>query len=1205
MRTHAKAILALLFVLSICLAGWAQREGSSEGESRVGFRGEGPPAAEDTKRNQAPQDDQGPGVTQRPDGRRVFGWKIDVPLPEDDPDYQTFFNYVPRDEFIDARLESCPVKSVAADFQYPDLDYPMGDKNPTSYRFDMGPADAPVKDGWIPITKDDMFTWEKGFGWSKDKPANDYAYDRRFQYQKGADYAVVQNHGIRRAFESAGRDCAIAPIRQAGGPHTLNFYEASLDDATTDAVLDPDLLAFKVALPNGRYLVSMVIGDLQIPRYGIDVYANGELVASNVFTGLVQFRGYTEPASPWPVRISFPVNAVRRYIRIALRPSANNYLERCESVVETPDYNYSQLAFGRPNPVFGKRFAVHGPPTQMAISAITIAPYDPPPISLVRQRLLPDRDLTDPDALAAIDKFNSGDLKGAEESFDRISDSQTMLKALGYLAIVGLFDTPLQEEERLLNKSIALLENHCARNPDDVRAADLLNVCKFYNMGVWRKIHASDLSASVAYPEAACLFNWTTPSEIMYSKALSHYGRCFSTIDAHRWTPTWQIAEEAFLRLDQLEPRNRITGYYIYRDIAGWDFKDYTPGTEGAPKWAVQLREGYGRLIDQIEWWGENRQRPDGGLGGGWGDDVEVGIIWEAALLVNPDYSAKARETVRAIAEGVWWSGEVDRDRGFFDGLADVEHTAEWTGDSQAFMIGVDYGDPTYFERNLKAAKLMRDLWMGESDLGHLHFKSMMLGNRVIGNTRGPGVDARMDHPLNGRAAMQASWNWWYSPANDGLNDLMSRWAEAWWEDSKREENGKPPWVIPGPIGFPSDTIGGNGKTQWHMGIGAYENPTYTEYTLNLFAAMYDNTKDDKWLKPKAAVMDQKQVVEGKYNTVDPFIQPLKIADKYAALNRIPNRFGQGTGIQSILDEYPKRWPSCTSEASQTDRIGLAGTVEIITFVLGGNIFGGLRFAPMTLRNTSRDITQLPLLSSEKQAKAIFFNFNDQDEPVEACFWRLQVGGEYQVIVGIDDNDDDVIDTELTSFTYTHKHRGDSINFTVPARKTAVLELTQTSEGTRVPDRTVDLAAAPDDIQYKDGALEITIHNIGSKDCDEFSVKVWEGDPRSGKLIGTLVIDGLEAPNDLEPRLVTKSVAWTLPNGASLENPAKITLEIDPADDYYEITEINNLVSQSLPKERESYRTPRVWPSLLEEYPQYRLQKYQPFPADFPKEEIR
>ena len=45
----------------------------------------------------------------------------------------------------------------------------------------------------------------------------------------------------------------------------------------------------------------------------------------------------------------------------------------------------------------------------------------------------------------------------------------------------------------------------------------------------------------------------------------------------------------------------------------------------------------------------------------GWGDDVEIGLVWEIITLVNPDASPAATETVRGIAEGVWWGGEIDR----------------------------------------------------------------------------------------------------------------------------------------------------------------------------------------------------------------------------------------------------------------------------------------------------------------------------------------------------------------------------------------------------------------------------------------------------------------------------------------------------------------------------------------------------------------
>jgi hypothetical protein len=54
--------------------------------------------------------------------------------------------------------------------------------------------------------------------------------------------------------------------------------------------------------------------------------------------------------------------------------------------------------------------------------------------------------------------------------------------------------------------------------------------------------------------------------------------------------------------------------------------------------------------------------------------------------LINPDADPKATALARAIADGVWWSGEIDRDAGYFDGIADNEHSAEWTGDTQPYL---------------------------------------------------------------------------------------------------------------------------------------------------------------------------------------------------------------------------------------------------------------------------------------------------------------------------------------------------------------------------------------------------------------------------------------------------------------------------------------------------------------------------------------
>ena len=130
----------------------------------------------------------------------------------------------------------------------------------------------------------------------------------------------------------------------------------------------------------------------------------------------------------------------------------------------------------------------------------------------------------------------------------------------------------------------------------------------------------------------------------------------------------------------------------------------------------------------------------------------------------------------------------------------------------------------------------------------------------------------------------------------------------------------------------------------------------------------------------------------------------------------------------------------------------------------------------------------------------------------------------------------------------------------------------------------------------------VTVHSIGNKDCGEFKLNVWEGVAGEGRLLRSFRVEGLEAPNDLEPRRVTRVFDWNIPAEATLERPVQITVELDPADAYYEVTETNNLASRSFPEEPKPYMVPRMWKTLAAEYG---LQSGDFFPDDMPKELIR
>ena len=393
--------------------------------------------------------------------------------PENDPDYDTFYNHVPRDDFPALRERFNPFQKKTKAFVFEDIDYPTGEQKPTSYRFDMGPEDSPLEEGYTRVTTGDLFSWQKGWGWES-APADDFVYQGpgSVSVQKMVDYDLVRKNRMDRAFARRNREFRAKGARRFD--YTDPLYQAFLDDLSGDAVLNPGELVFKVALPNGRYAVSMIIGDVQLPRYGMDVYANGYLVASDVYT----------KEMPFPVRVVFPVNVVRNNLRIALRANDSSFMERSEVAAETPDYNFSQLPFvmafkqTKSNPFFGKQMNPHGPATQMAVAGISITPYQRLPLELIRQRLHAAPSVTDENALEGVARFNASRLDRAQESFSRIADSQVMLKALAYLGLAGHLETEIEDELRFVETAMAVLEKGSRADPDDIQPEDLLRLLR-------------------------------------------------------------------------------------------------------------------------------------------------------------------------------------------------------------------------------------------------------------------------------------------------------------------------------------------------------------------------------------------------------------------------------------------------------------------------------------------------------------------------------------------------------------------------------------------------------------------------------------------------------------------------------------------------------------------------------------------------------
>ncbi len=1094
-----------------------------------------------------------------------------------------------------------------------------------AWRFDMGTPTSPVAPGYVKITRQDLYTPSSGYGWVS-KPEEDYNADLEgnpVNLEATLEYcqAVIKKLGdafIERGKEvndshkvKFGEDLKERDYREHA---TMRFNEALPDHIPwlrqvvgardRDSVMSSQDLVFRVDLPNGRYQVVAVVGDYRMPRLAMNIEANGRIVAEDLQPKRFVFRGSDHYVLGWQQRAKFPVDVSDGKLVIRVYGDETGFREKLAESV-TPDTFVTSFLHGRVTEFKGKKMNVHGHFTKNSLMYLEIGPDRALPLRREGTAVVSD----DPALSEFVNLYNSGQINA---SFDLVNSVRAsgydLEKALAYLHVAAHPD--FQRELKTLDKAIPILAALASRAPDDVVLEDLLNQADLLKRA---DAHlANSVKPMQDYNQERCkagaLFRQLRPDDLLYPKALVQGGRTFCGMDAHRWTYSWTEGLDFFQSLDKVWPGTKYADLYLRNDTSRFDIPSYREGTEGAPDWAVELHENYNFIIDHAEWWFRNRQQPGGGIGGGWGDDVEVGLFWEFATLANPGASELLRRGTWKLAEGVWQSGEINRDVGYFHGIADVEHTAEWTGDSIPPMIGIEYGNPVWLERAAKTVKLMRDLWMGRTPRGHLHFKSIYLGDRSIDQS----IITNVDHPLNGRAATVGLWYWWYS-GNKTAEQIFREWTDAWLEDTLREENFKPRGVVPGPVGFLNDEIGGNKATQWFADPRVvdftYAVPHYSQYVYGLFATMYEATGDMRYVEPFEHAV-RAEVEYGKAERTgarSPFIQkyydameklPLKPTTQFLqawekiGLSPMAARFLYGVKLDTGTTKYDEllsqsrdsayrffaegdkrglvrqlasanrtareRWPFNTSEASQTDRIGVPGGVAALGYIMGGDLNGGLATLSATYDKMSRHTVPLVRTASQTKLWITVYSFDETPQTFLVRPWKLKPGATYKLSVGIDDDGDDAIDEEIYGKELVLRHRGDPIEVEIPNRRSCVVQITQTDPGKGIPKDLPDLGISSADIAFSDGKLWVSVHNLGNLNAPPFAIEV--RDAASGELIGTRTVAGLEAPNDLEPRTVTIQFPWQ-PSGGK----GRVEVRVDPPDEVLEITELNNVAAQEVP----------------------------------------
>jgi len=701
------------------------------------------------------------------------------------------------------------------------------------WKLDCGPAGSQVMDGYSPLTGSDSYSAEQGFGWEGTAPV-------------GKLFAAP-------AGTPGGR----------GGNWTTGYIQESATNLTRDGVVSTRDLAFRVDVPNGTYRVVLTIGDLSQAIGSIDVRINGTLVGDQVAAwtpGGYRFLHRT-PAGWWTY-VRATVDVTDGMLRIALTKNQSHF---DSEMAEQATWDSPYLAW-RPGPAgypdTPPYYYIGYPFVHNSVMAIDVAPYVPPPVVAKDDKLALTKPISSRTLNAAISNFNSGDFEAALDSLSRTREPEAQVaKAIVQLWLAGRLEVELEQE--LVPSALTVLAQDASTNPQDTVVAELAQEAKLFLRGLKHHLERGKLGTNhFIENDKAVGWLWLIGED----SPLYYKSQLYIAQAAHMlvpYIPALGTEGQIFKKLEKKFPDNRYVRFFLHQEwephgdgtkATDWLLEDYYAESEGAPEWARALQAAWASQVDWAEWWIEFKQQPEGSIGGGLSDDVEMVGGLAYVSFVSHGVSDLTIAGARKLCEANWKYGGIDDEVGYSLPLADAEHTAEPTGDTLGLMLRIDYGGPLWIERSFKTGRLLRDFFTAPNVHGVRHFRANFLGAGRIGG----GLQAN-DSWINLRAALPAFAVLNYNQ-NPAISRVLVELAEGWLRDARSTERGKPDGVIPADVSFPDAVIGGTQSPNWYTahnpgGAVNYDwagirGQRYKSYIHELLITAYQQTGDTKFVDP-------------------------------------------------------------------------------------------------------------------------------------------------------------------------------------------------------------------------------------------------------------------------------------------------------------------------------------------------------------------
>ena len=518
-------------------------------------------------------------------------------------------------------------------------------------RFDFGTGNSPVAQDSVQVTGSTRYTNDRGHGWESSG-------------QSGFD--TSQPGEIPRF---AYRGFISQPLH----------YQRFTTPLRRDGVESEHEMVFRADVPNGTYRVHVIVGNLVEPLESLWIDCNGTTFGENIAAAhrLDRYRG---PGFGFFHNVRFTTTANEGLLRFRFYGDDEQFhknIDFLESHFPVITDNQGRRFYRHPKKVFERSFDADDPmvfdPGQPfrknSVLGIMILPAVEPPFRWdgagIRKVAAES-----PFAEQFVHAFNSGEFHKAVEILDRAAMRHPLDAAAGYLFLLGHPGTRESFEEALIAKARQLLASRPMNSLTEEYAEDLgyfeEGRDRFMNRTFFQKSTREGYGTQLK--KSGELMRLIDADSPLIYKAMQYRGRTYAMRDPNRWGVPTGECRRLFAKLLKIWPDDKYGRFYVqnvWEPDEDWHFEDHLQGTEGAPEWAKALKEVHGRILDVTEWWRRNKQQPDGSIGGGWGDDVEIVQFFGLYGFISEGASPDTMALTDDLIDGMWHHSELDPRAGF------------------------------------------------------------------------------------------------------------------------------------------------------------------------------------------------------------------------------------------------------------------------------------------------------------------------------------------------------------------------------------------------------------------------------------------------------------------------------------------------------------------------------------------------------------